>query len=154
MIIGVSTLGRVERVDADVVRPEFDADLAEEYGLVNRALPAAEPWEFADRPSGRIATFPRSDAQREGDLRADVPVGEEHGLLPVAFRSTTRPTPATRWREASSARSWWTWRRAAGRPGSGRDRAGREARSLKWRGCPLSCENRRPRGVMGPCLLL
>lgn len=35
-----------------------------------------------------------------------LPVGEERGLLLVAFRSTTRPTPTTRWREASSARSW------------------------------------------------
>ncbi|WP_445519774.1 enoyl-CoA hydratase/isomerase family protein [Streptomyces sp. NEAU-174] len=51
-------LGRSRALEMILGCDEFDAELAERYGLVNRALPAAELWPFVDRLAARIATFP------------------------------------------------------------------------------------------------
>jgi enoyl-CoA hydratase/carnithine racemase len=37
---------------------DYDAELAERYGWINRALPAAELGEFVDALAQRIAAFP------------------------------------------------------------------------------------------------
>jgi hypothetical protein len=37
---------------------DFDAESAERYGWIDRALPAAELWSFVDALAARIASFP------------------------------------------------------------------------------------------------
>jgi enoyl-CoA hydratase/carnithine racemase len=51
-------LGRSRALEMILGCEEFDADLAERYGLVNRALPAGEIHGFVDRLARRIASFP------------------------------------------------------------------------------------------------
>jgi len=51
-------LGRSRALEMILGCDEFDADLAEKYGLVNRALPANEIRGFVDRLARRIASFP------------------------------------------------------------------------------------------------
>ncbi|MGA5507066.1 enoyl-CoA hydratase/isomerase family protein [Streptomyces umbrinus] len=53
-------LGRSRALEMILGCDEFDAELAEKYGLVNRALPADEVGDFVDRLAQRIATFPGS----------------------------------------------------------------------------------------------
>lgn len=53
-------LGRSRALEVILGCDEVDADLAERYGLVNRALPADRLWEVVDRLARRIATFPGS----------------------------------------------------------------------------------------------
>ena len=53
-------LGRSRALEMILGCDEFDADLAEKYGLVNRALPPEELWGFVDRLARRIASFPGS----------------------------------------------------------------------------------------------
>lgn len=51
-------LGRSRALEMILGCDEFDADLAEKYGLVNRALPAGELRGFVDRLARRVASFP------------------------------------------------------------------------------------------------
>jgi enoyl-CoA hydratase/carnithine racemase len=65
-------LGRGRAMEAILGADDFDADLAERYGWVNRALPDAELDAFVDRLARRIASFPaeavRSAKQVLNDL--------------------------------------------------------------------------------------
>lgn len=51
-------LGRMRALELILGCDEIDADLAERYGLINRALPQAELKPFVTRLARRIATFP------------------------------------------------------------------------------------------------
>jgi enoyl-CoA hydratase/carnithine racemase len=51
-------LGRTRAIEAIAGAEDFDADLAERYGWVNRALPDAELDGFVERLAKRIAGFP------------------------------------------------------------------------------------------------
>lgn len=51
-------LGRTRAIEAVVGADDFDADLAERYGWINRALPDAELDGFVERLAKRIAGFP------------------------------------------------------------------------------------------------
>lgn len=54
-------LGRGRALEVILGHDDLDAGLAERYGLVNRALDAAEVEPFLDRLVGRIATVPLAD---------------------------------------------------------------------------------------------
>jgi enoyl-CoA hydratase/carnithine racemase len=51
-------LGRGRVMEAILGAADFDADEAERYGWINRALPDDELDEFVDRLARRIASFP------------------------------------------------------------------------------------------------
>jgi enoyl-CoA hydratase/carnithine racemase len=51
-------LGRGRAMEAILGAADFDADEAERYGWINRALPDAELDQFVDRLARRIASFP------------------------------------------------------------------------------------------------
>ena len=51
-------MGRARALEAVVGCEDFDAELAERYGWINRALPPAELGPFVERLARRIATFP------------------------------------------------------------------------------------------------
>ncbi|MFJ8941710.1 enoyl-CoA hydratase/isomerase family protein [Streptomyces sp. NPDC102395] len=51
-------LGRTRAIEAIAGADDFDADLAERYGWINRALPETELDDFVDRLAKRIAGFP------------------------------------------------------------------------------------------------
>ena len=50
--------GRGRALEVILGGEDFDADTAERYGWINRALPAAELDPFVDRLAARIASFP------------------------------------------------------------------------------------------------
>ena len=52
-------LGRARALEVALGCEDFDAELAERYGYINRALPAAELDDFVSNLAYRIATFPR-----------------------------------------------------------------------------------------------
>lgn len=54
----IRRLGRGRAMEAIVGADDFDADLAERYGWINRALPDAELDGFVERLARRIAGFP------------------------------------------------------------------------------------------------
>jgi enoyl-CoA hydratase/carnithine racemase len=51
--------GRGRALEAILASEDFDAELAERYGWINRALPDVELDEFVDRLASRVAGFPR-----------------------------------------------------------------------------------------------
>jgi len=56
----VRVMGRARALEVLLSADDYDADLAERYGWVNRALPAAELGEFVRALARRIAAFPAS----------------------------------------------------------------------------------------------
>jgi enoyl-CoA hydratase/carnithine racemase len=69
---------------------DIDAILAEEWGWVNRALPADELWPFVDRLARRIASFPPHAVQaaKASILRAEKEVVEDLLAEAGAFNAT------------------------------------------------------------------
>jgi enoyl-CoA hydratase/carnithine racemase len=51
-------MGRARALEVMLSGEDYDADLAERYGWINRALPAAELAEFVSTLAHRIAAFP------------------------------------------------------------------------------------------------
>ena len=51
-------MGRARALEVMLSAEDFDADLAERYGWINRALPAAELGDFVSALAHRIARFP------------------------------------------------------------------------------------------------
>ena len=51
-------MGRGRALEALMSAEDYDADLAERYGWINRALPAAQLADFVSALAHRIATFP------------------------------------------------------------------------------------------------
>jgi len=89
-------IGRARAAEVILGCDDFDADLAERYGWVNRALPADELDGFVDRLAARIASFPaeaialakQSLSHADGDL-VDGLIEEAH-----AFDRTLATKPA------------------------------------------------------------
>ena len=69
---------------------DVPADLAEAWGWVNRALPAAELWPHVDRLAARIASFPQHAvaAAKASVLRAEKDVVADLQAEAAAFQST------------------------------------------------------------------
>src|SRR5438128_741233 len=51
-------MGRSRALEVVLGCDDYDAELAERYGWINRALPAADIGPFVDRLARRIAAFP------------------------------------------------------------------------------------------------
>lgn len=51
-------MGRARALEVMLSAQDYDADLAERYGWINRALPAAELTDFVKSLAYRIARFP------------------------------------------------------------------------------------------------
>jgi enoyl-CoA hydratase/carnithine racemase len=74
-------MGRSRALEVVLGCDDFDAELAERYGWINRALPLAEIGPFVDRLARRIAAFPRQ-AVRLAKRAVDAAGGPlEDGLL-------------------------------------------------------------------------
>ena len=54
----VRVMGRARALEVLLSADDYDAELAERYGWINRALPAAALEEFVTRLAHRIAAFP------------------------------------------------------------------------------------------------
>jgi enoyl-CoA hydratase/carnithine racemase len=77
-------MGRGRALEAVLGCDDFDAELAERYGWINRALPPAEIAPFVERLARRIAAFP-PDAVRLAKRAVDAAGGQiEDGLLEEA----------------------------------------------------------------------
>jgi enoyl-CoA hydratase/carnithine racemase len=77
-------MGRGRALEAVLGCEDFDAELAERYGWINRALPPAEIAPFVERLARRIAAFP-PDAVRLAKRAVDAAGGPvEDGLLEEA----------------------------------------------------------------------
>jgi enoyl-CoA hydratase/carnithine racemase len=79
-------IGRGRALEVVLGCADFDADTAERYGWVNRALPANEIGPFVEELAHRIASFP-PDAVRRAKVAVDAAVGTiEAGLLEEAYQ--------------------------------------------------------------------
>lgn len=77
-------IGRGRALEVVLGCEDFDAELAERYGYINRALPAAEIGQFVERLARRIAAFP-AYAVRLAKRAVDAAGGTLHeGLLDEA----------------------------------------------------------------------
>jgi enoyl-CoA hydratase/carnithine racemase len=77
-------MGRSRALEVVLGCEDFDAELAERYGWINRALPAAEIGPFVERLARRIAAFP-PPAVRLAKRAVDAAGGSlEDGLLEEA----------------------------------------------------------------------
>jgi enoyl-CoA hydratase/carnithine racemase len=77
-------MGRSRALEVVLGCADFDAELAERYGWINRALPAAEIGPFVERLARRIAAFP-PPAVRLAKRAVDAAGGSlEDGLLEEA----------------------------------------------------------------------
>ena len=102
----VRLMGRSRTLEVMLSADDFDADLAERYGWINRALPAEELGDFVSSLAQRVAAFPAAghavvkqrvnavalapaeDFRRDSDLFAEaVRKPEAQGLLAAALRS-------------------------------------------------------------------
>jgi enoyl-CoA hydratase/carnithine racemase len=78
-------MGRGRALEAVLGGADFDAETAERYGWVNRALPPDEIGAFVDGLARRIASFP-PDAVRRAKASVDAAVGPiRDGLLEEAY---------------------------------------------------------------------
>ncbi|HKA03746.1 MAG TPA: enoyl-CoA hydratase/isomerase family protein [Acidimicrobiales bacterium] len=83
-------VGRSRALEIILSCDDVDAELAEQWGWVNRALSADELWPFVDRLAARMATFP-SHAVAEAKasvLRAEKEVGADLLAEGAAFNRT------------------------------------------------------------------
>jgi enoyl-CoA hydratase/carnithine racemase len=81
---------------------DFPADVAERYGYVNRALPAAELGDFVDALAFRIASFPTGAVALAKGLVNAAEAGVDEGLLDEAHAfNRTLADPEARRRMAA-----------------------------------------------------
>lgn len=81
-------MGRARALEVLLVGGDFPAELADRYGYINRALPAAELGPFVDQLARRIATFPTitiAHLKKAVDMGSDVSFSE--GLLVEAHEA-------------------------------------------------------------------
>jgi enoyl-CoA hydratase/carnithine racemase len=79
-------MGRSRALEVVLGCADFDADTAERYGWVNRALPPDELGPFVEQLARRIASFP-PDAVSRAKVAVDAATGTiETGLLEEAFQ--------------------------------------------------------------------
>jgi enoyl-CoA hydratase/carnithine racemase len=78
-------MGRARALEAVLGCADFDAEAAERYGWVNRALPPDELGPFVERLARRVAGFP-PDAVRRAKLAVDAAAGPlRDGLIEEAY---------------------------------------------------------------------
>lgn len=85
-------VGRSRALEIILGSDEFNAQTAERYGWINRAVEDAEFDDFIDSFARRVARFDRSLLARGKELinaRADLPTGEELMESEAAFLQTT-----------------------------------------------------------------
>lgn len=76
---------------------DIDAELAERYGYLNRALPAAGIDQFVDDLARRIASFPQQAlAAAKASVRFSGSIEEELNHEEIAFLKTVHSEPAKR----------------------------------------------------------
>lgn len=96
--------GRSRALEIIVGSDDFDADTAERYGWINRALPDAELPGFVDRLARRIASFEQpaiAAAKARVNKRAGVPSGGDLAEAATVFgQSGTWPGTQQRVRDA------------------------------------------------------
>ena len=87
-------LGRGRALEVVLGCDDVAADLAEAWGWVNRALPAAELWPHVDRLAARIASFPPHAvaAAKASVLRAEKDVVADLQAEATAFQATLGET--------------------------------------------------------------
>ncbi len=90
-------MGRSRALEAVLGCDDIPADVAEAWGWVNRALPAAALWPHVDRLAARIASFPPHAvaAAKASVLRAEQGVVDDLQAEGAAFQGTLA-MPATR----------------------------------------------------------
>ena len=83
-------VGRSRALEVILSCDDVDAEQAERWGWVNRALPAAELWPFVDRLAARIASFPSHAvaAAKASVLRAEKDVVADLLAEGAAFNRT------------------------------------------------------------------
>ena len=83
-------VGRSRALEIVLGCDDVDAELAERWGWVNRALPAGELWTFVDRLAARIASFPPHAvaAAKASVLRAEKDVVADLLAEGAAFNRT------------------------------------------------------------------
>ena len=92
-------VGRGRALEAVLSADDFDADTAERYGWVNRALPDAELDDYVDRLARRIATFDAAAIATAKQLigkRQPTPAEAELAESFGAIRALRRGKPAQR----------------------------------------------------------
>jgi enoyl-CoA hydratase/carnithine racemase len=96
--------GRSRTLEIVLGSEDFDADTAQRYGWINRALPDAELSAFVDRFARRIASFEQSAivaAKSQINKRSGVPSGEDLVDAGAVFQeSGTWPGTQRRVRQA------------------------------------------------------
>jgi enoyl-CoA hydratase/carnithine racemase len=83
--------GRSRALEIIVGSEDFDADTAQQYGWINRALPDAELSAFVDRLARRIAGFEQAAlvaAKAQINKRAGVPSGDDLAEAAAVFRES------------------------------------------------------------------
>jgi len=79
-------MGRGRALEIVLGCADFDAETAERYGWINRALPPDALGPFVEQLAGRIAAFP-PDAVRRAKMAVDAAVGPvEDGLIEEAYQ--------------------------------------------------------------------
>jgi enoyl-CoA hydratase/carnithine racemase len=79
-------LGRARALEVCLGCADFDADLAERYGWINRALPDAEIEAFVDEQARRIALFPESGIAHVKALVDQLTAADAVGLVDESHR--------------------------------------------------------------------
>jgi enoyl-CoA hydratase/carnithine racemase len=74
-------VGRARALEIVLGADDLPADLAERYGMVNRALPPAELGPFVDRLAARIASFPPGAVARAKAAVLAAESGVREGLV-------------------------------------------------------------------------
>lgn len=94
-------LGRARALEVCLGCADFDAELAERYGWINRALPDAEIEAFVDELARRIALFPESGIAHVKALVDRLSAADNAGLVDESQRfaaAMTAPQTAERMR--------------------------------------------------------
>ena len=88
-------LGRGRAMEAILGAADFDADQAERYGWVNRALPDAELDAFVARLARRIASFPAEAVRSTKQVLNDLTLPEADAIRADArrFHKDDHPVP-------------------------------------------------------------
>ena len=95
-------VGRARALEISLACEDFSAELAQAYGLINRALPNDELDDFVARIASRIALFPRS-AIKSTKLAMEAALVDPHdALLEESHQfNLLRGTPEAQQRMAS-----------------------------------------------------
>ena len=94
-------VGRGRAMEIVLGGDDFPAQLAAEYGYVNRVLPEGELDDFVDTFARRIAGFSKagvSGTKEFVDAATAIPAGDYAAALAAFRRTTTPPADADHWR--------------------------------------------------------